>query len=245
METPTITEIMATEEPGVPVAAKLMADDASSTATPTEEDSVTEEAGDQEGKDLPYATNGSVEELPGLVSSPEASPDEENQVGPMLRATREGLAFYDLKYAERPPDATNGNRILITFSVRCASGMCEVVIIVREEERKFSYYLKAPTMVPEALRSDAALYLSRVNYGLVIGNFELDLSDGEVRFKCASHVPGSELSTEMVKYAVASAVSMMDRFFPGLMAVLYGGKDPKAAYDNCTKDTNEDQQQAQ
>jgi hypothetical protein len=40
----------------------------------------------------------------------------------------------------------------------------------------------------------------------------------------------------MVKHMTGISAAMMDRFIPGLMAVIYGGKDPKVAYDDATRD---------
>ena len=34
----------------------------------------------------------------------------------------------------------------------------------------------------EIKRQDIAEYLTRANYGMVMGNFEMDYSDGEIRY---------------------------------------------------------------
>jgi hypothetical protein len=78
-----------------------------------------------------------------------------------------------------------------------------------------------------ALLSAAALY---------VGNFEMDLNDGEVRFKISNQLLDTLLSAEMVKHTVVLSAQMIDQFFPGLMAVVYGGKDPKDAHGDCTSD---------
>lgn len=44
-------------------------------------------------------------------------------------------------------------------------------------------YLKREHSIQEEYRSRIAEYLTYANYGLVLGNFEFDLSDGEVRYK--------------------------------------------------------------
>lgn len=79
--------------------------------------------------------------------------------------------------------------------------------------------------------------LSNLHFSLLlllyVGNFEMDLNDGEVRFKSANHLLGTQLSADMVKHTVALSARMVDQFFPGLMAVVYGGKDPMAAYEDC------------
>jgi hypothetical protein len=48
---------------------------------------------------------------------------------------------------------------------------------------QFLFYVVASTRAPEEVRLAVAEFLTRANYGMRIGNFELDYSDGEVRYK--------------------------------------------------------------
>ena len=56
-----------------------------------------------------------------------------------------------------------------------------VFIDARDENDQLIVYVYGPTGVPEEKRQLAAEYVCRANYGLRIGNFELDMRDGEVR----------------------------------------------------------------
>lgn len=93
-----------------------------------------------------------------------------------------------------------------------------------EDNEQLTVYTVAPNFVPEAQRPAIAEFLTRANYGLIIGNFEFDLSDGEVRFKISVDVEGGELVTTMVKNMVGTSINMMDKYYPGVMAIVYGGK---------------------
>lgn len=93
------------------------------------------------------------------------------------------------------------------------------------------FYVQWPMKVPEAARLAAAEYLTRANYGLRLGNFEMDFSDGEVRYKSSLDFEGATLTPELIKHAIYPAVQTMDRYLPGLMAVAYGGKAPADAID--------------
>ena len=46
---------------------------------------------------------------------------------------------------------------------------------------------------PEEMRVPMAEFLTRANYGLRIGNFEMDFEDGEVRYKSSVDFEGIEL----------------------------------------------------
>lgn len=106
------------------------------------------------------------------------------------------------------------------------SGNWQCYAQAREESEQFIFYSVAPINVPEDKRPAIAEYLTRANYGMIIGNFEMDLSDGEVRYKTSIDVEDDELTSPLVHHLVYANVLMMDKYLPGLMAVIYGGKSP-------------------
>ena len=66
-------------------------------------------------------------------------------------------------------------------------------------------------------------------FGLLIGNFEMDMSDGEVRFKTSIDVEGDRLSTALLRRLVDLNLEMMDKYLPGLHAVIEEGTPPVSA----------------
>jgi hypothetical protein len=100
---------------------------------------------------------------------------------------------------------------------------------VRVEIQQFLFYGMLPIHVPEHMRGVMAEYLTRANYGLRIGNFEMDYVDGEVRFKSSLDFEGEALTTNLIRNAIYPAVQTLDRYLPGALAVIYGGKAPEAA----------------
>ena len=97
---------------------------------------------------------------------------------------------------------------------------------VRVELQQFLFYVMAPTKAPEAMRAAAAEFITRANYGLRIGNFEMDFNDGEVRYKSSLDFESISLTPQLIKNAIYPAVQTMDRYLPGLMATIFGGKSP-------------------
>jgi hypothetical protein len=100
---------------------------------------------------------------------------------------------------------------------------------VLEEESLFLFYSLCPVNVPEDRRMSVAEFLARANYGLYIGNFELDFDDGEVRFKTSVDVEEGHLSPGLIKNLVYTNVLMTDRYLPGIMRVIYGDTTPAEA----------------
>jgi len=99
----------------------------------------------------------------------------------------------------------------------------------REEQSQLLFYSICPVKAPEGKRMAVAELLTRANYGMFIGNFELDFSDGEIRYKTSIDVEGSQLSPALVKPLVYANVLMMDRYLPGIMSVIYGNVSPAEA----------------
>ena len=108
--------------------------------------------------------------------------------------------------------------------------------IVRVDLEEFLFYAVAPVKVPEVVRSAIAEFLTRANYGLRIGNFELDYSDGEVRYKSSIDFEGQNLTSDLIRNAIYPAVHTMDRYLPGLLRVSFGGATPHEAIEEVEGD---------
>lgn len=100
---------------------------------------------------------------------------------------------------------------------------------VYEEEQQALFYSVCSVNVPEEQRQIMAELLTRANYGLAIGNFEMDFEDGEIRFKTSVDVQDDEFSPALIKNMVYANVMIMDRYMPSIMAVLYGNISPNEA----------------
>lgn len=95
----------------------------------------------------------------------------------------------------------------------------------REQQQQMVFYSIFPVNVPENKRLAVAEFISRANYGMIIGNFELDFTDGEIRYKTSIDVEGDRLSFALIKRLVYANVTMMDEYLPGIMSVIYGGAE--------------------
>ncbi len=96
----------------------------------------------------------------------------------------------------------------------------------REEQKQFAFYSICPFKVPEDKRLTIAEFITRANYGMINGNFELDFNDGEIRYKTSIDVDGDKLSFAIIKNLVYANVTMMDEYLPGIIAVIEGDVSP-------------------
>lgn len=91
----------------------------------------------------------------------------------------------------------------------------------REEVHQFVFYSLLPVNTPQDKLDAMAEFMTRANYGMIVGNFELNYEDGEVRYKTSVDIGDGDLSLLLVKQLVYPNVATMDLYLPGLMAVIY------------------------
>lgn len=96
----------------------------------------------------------------------------------------------------------------------------------REEQEQFVFYSVCPVNAPEDRRQVVAEFITRANYGMIVGNFEMDFADGEIRYKTSIDVEGDTLTPPLIKQMVYANVIIMDRYLPGVMRVIYGNGSP-------------------
>lgn len=126
------------------------------------------------------------------------------------------------------PQRLEGKTIYrVGFSGKNGDYTCYAVI--RLDLQQFIFYVQSGVKTPEESRGQVAEFLTRANYGLRIGNFELDMSDGEVRYKSSIDFEGIPLSYLLIRNAIYPAVQTMDRYFASLLQVMYGQSTPEAA----------------
>ena len=147
------------------------------------------------------------------------------------------MAFFD---EEKWSYTQHEDRPILKLGFTGKNGNWTCFAQVREADEQFVFYSICPLSVPERKRLAVAEFLTRANYGLIIGNFEMDLDDGEIRYKSSLDAESSELSTGMIKNAVYASVLMMDKYLPGIVTVLGGNTTPKAAIDEIEADDRPD-----
>ncbi|MDD6033321.1 MAG: YbjN domain-containing protein [Oscillospiraceae bacterium] len=105
---------------------------------------------------------------------------------------------------------------------------CEVRTIVRDEER-FTTFVTFPFKVPEKKRGLAADFISRANYRLLLGCFEMDFQDGEIQYKTSCLCGNIRLEPELVEQQVCVGIQMAEQYGEGLVDVLFRGVPPEEA----------------
>ena len=77
-------------------------------------------------------------------------------------------------------------------------------------------------------------FLTMANYKLRNGNFEMDCSDGEIRYKCFIDCRGLDAPTQkMIRNALVCTANMFDRFGRGILNILFADMDAQEAMALC------------
>lgn len=106
---------------------------------------------------------------------------------------------------------------------------CYAQVRVTKDLEQILFYSVAPLMIPEESRLAVAEFITRANYAMALGNFEMDFSDGEVRFKTSIDVTNVEVVPGLIRPVVYTNCLMMEKYLPGLMSVIYTHVSPEEA----------------
>ena len=118
---------------------------------------------------------------------------------------------------------------IIQMKLRCRLQTARMFVIVREDH--FTTLTTIPLSADENYRLAVAEYITRANFNMRNGNFELNMEDGEIRFKTYFHVGAGALDPAGARIAIMLPFLMIDRYGDGLLEVLFGFKSPKEAFE--------------
>jgi hypothetical protein len=148
------------------------------------------------------------------------------------------LNFFE---ADEWPLIEDEDEPILYMNFQGENGQWHCLAKVREAEDQCVFYSLYPEAIPEDKRSILAEFLTRANYGMILGNFELDFDDGEIRYKTSIDVEGDRLTPTLVQNLVYTNVMTMDQYLPGILAILEQNLTAKDALDLVEKqlETNE------
>ena len=118
------------------------------------------------------------------------------------------------------------------FALSNDSILGNVEVVIRVNDTDFSSSGLCPINAPSSRRNDTANLLTRLNWVLRNGNFEMDYSDGEIRYKvyhnCAELLP----SNEVLDDAIGIPAAMFSQYGQCIVDVVTGVKTPEQAFED-------------
>jgi hypothetical protein len=101
----------------------------------------------------------------------------------------------------------------------------------RENADSLVLQVRLPGNVAEEDRSEIGDFLLLANWGLKIGGFDIDQSDGEVIYRIGIPVKGQSLTQSVVSEMIDCAISTVQRYADGLLRVVRG-RSPREIIDD-------------
>ena len=112
----------------------------------------------------------------------------------------------------------------------------KISFLIMVHEGSYTVYAVSPIGVEEndaKMMAEMAEFVCRANYGLRNGNFELDVEDGQIRYKSFVNCKGIIPSRAVVSNSVYVTAGMFKRYGKGIIDILFSGANAKDAVYMC------------
>lgn len=117
-----------------------------------------------------------------------------------------------------------------------AAGGWSYYLRIEPDPRAVIVYSVFPIDAPVDRRAAVMECVCRINSGLVFGNLEIDLDDGEILGKTSISARGAALTVALVRNLIEDNLEMMEVYIPALVDVLEGRLAPAAAVERAEGD---------
>jgi hypothetical protein len=94
---------------------------------------------------------------------------------------------------------------------------------INPQMEAFLFRAVNPLPVEPVRRALVAEYITRVNYPLPIGNWAIDLDDGEVRWKSGLYFGDCDLSDQLMRHVIESSLFFIYQHIVGIAKLQTGG----------------------
>ena len=118
----------------------------------------------------------------------------------------------------------------VTLRLTGKNANYRIVARITRDEDYFQVFAFYPLFVrEEKLRVSCAELITRANYNMKLGHFEMDMKDGEIRFHLTHMIDAVGLSFEVIDKSIMTSYYTLDRYFPALMQHIHAGYTPEDA----------------
>ena len=128
----------------------------------------------------------------------------------------------------RPKRADRQQSHHLSLHIRSKKLDCGYLFRVQEKNALLAVYGILPFLIPESHQSAAMLLITQINYDMLIGNLELDMNDGEIRYKNAVDVEVVGINDAIIEHLLQSVVAMTTvahEIFDDLINTQYPSED--------------------
>lgn len=141
---------------------------------------------------------------------------------------KEFLSMDDWHYSF---DDRNGT---FQFRLNISAKIKNIKYLVEVDEDSFLVYAYCPIGADThntEMMHQMSDFVCRANYGLKNGNFELDMRDGEIRYKCYTNCENVLPSIEVVRTSIYCPAVMFERYGTGIAEIIFNDSTAQVAID--------------
>jgi hypothetical protein len=120
-------------------------------------------------------------------------------------------------------------RPVVYTGVNGENGQWRCVASAGRDNEHLVFVSILPVQAPLKKRSACAELLTRINYDLLHGCFEMDFEDGEIRFRTSIGALDAPIAPKQVEHLISTNLLTMDRYIGTIMRVLFTSEQPHEA----------------
>ncbi len=120
--------------------------------------------------------------------------------------------------AEWPVRNEPGVGLITGYS--CDVGTWHLTVQHHDEHRQLIVHSLFPVRVPLAVSFDMMAFLTRANLDLPVGNFELNLDTGLLRFKSGIPLGESPVDADQARRLILGNIGVMETYFMGIHEIM-------------------------
>jgi hypothetical protein len=144
------------------------------------------------------------------TKTPESIKD---QIGRLL--TEDKLRYSIVRESEQ--------QLTFNLGMSLSSGNVDSYIDVQSEQGIIEMLTFSPVNIPENKREEVIRFFNLISQTLFFGHFELNVETGQIRVKSyLVYAMNHSLPDEIIKRCFYGNLNLMDRYFPGVLQIVYG-----------------------
>ena len=143
--------------------------------------------------------------IPAHLSTPENAPNPTPIVDCLQQYFNDKQWHYTY-YRPKTNDSQQSHHLSLRMQHKQIN--CGYLFRAQEQNKLLAVYGILPFLIPESHQSAAMLLITQINYDMLIGNLEMDINDGEIRYKNAIDVEAVGIDNEIIEHLLQSVVAM-------------------------------------
>ncbi|MCI8399164.1 MAG: YbjN domain-containing protein [Oscillibacter sp.] len=121
---------------------------------------------------------------------------------------------------------------IIRFSISNAGKLKNIRFIIGIWDSDYVVFASIDLNADKDVQAEMCDFMTRVNYAIKFGNFEMDHRDGEIRFRVAVDCDDCTPSEEVIKNSLYIPLMMYRDYGDALLSVLFGMKTGAEAFED-------------